>query len=70
MNGIDDRFSSFGLFFMYITLNSLSIYAASVWMVGLYALIPGLVVFALGGALGLVYLKCQVSVRREMRLVL
>ena len=67
MNGVDERFSQFGLFFMYLSLNSVSIYAASIWMCGLYALIPGFIVFTLGGALGLVYLKCQISVRREMR---
>lgn len=38
-------------------------------MVGFYALIPGFTIFMLGGALGLVYLRCQVSVRREMRFV-
>lgn len=66
---VDERVSEFGLFFVFLTLLALTTYGAAVFMVGVYALLPGLVVFVLGGALGLVYLKCQVSVRREMRFV-
>lgn len=67
MNSIDERFSWVSLIFLFLSLNLLSIYAASVWMVGIYALIPGLILFALGGTLGFVFMKCQVSVKRELR---
>ena len=66
---IDERMSEVGLVFVFLSLNSIITYGASISMVGLYALIPGLTAFLLGGALGLIYLKCQVSVRREIRFV-
>lgn len=68
MAGIE-TFSFLGVSFMAIASNFVSIYAVSIWMVGFYALVPGLIVFAFGGVLGFVYLKCQVSIRREMRSV-
>lgn len=42
-------------------------FVVSIWMVGVYALVPGVLVLALGTALSSVYLKCQVSVKREVR---
>lgn len=66
---IDERVSELGLFFVFLTLSCITTYGASILMVGFYALIPGFIIFVLGGALGLVYLRCQVSVKREMRFV-
>ncbi|KAH8113755.1 P-loop containing nucleoside triphosphate hydrolase protein [Phellopilus nigrolimitatus] len=63
---IDDQLARMAVSFMSNTINLICLFFASVFMVGWYALIPGLVVAISGGFLGRVYLKCQICVRREM----
>lgn len=66
MNTIDDQLSLFARMFISITINLICLFFSSVVMAGWYALISGLTVFILGGTLGRIYLKCQISTRREM----
>lgn len=67
ISSVDQRLTFFTLYLLSITLHFISTYAAAVWMVGLYALIPGIAVFAIGGSFALLYMNCQVAVKREMR---
>ncbi|KAH8108752.1 P-loop containing nucleoside triphosphate hydrolase protein [Phellopilus nigrolimitatus] len=66
MDTIDEQLTRMASPFMSITINLICLFFAAVFMVGWYALIPGLVVAILGGLLGRVYLKCQICIRREM----
>lgn len=54
---------------MFVASYCMTTFVVSIWMVGLYALIPGVLVLALGTVLSSIYLKCQVSVKREVRYV-
>jgi uncharacterized membrane protein len=67
MSAIEERFSYNMTHFIWTTLKCISVLAAGVFTVGLWALIPGMVIFVLGLALGLIYLRCQISVTREMK---
>ena len=53
-------------FFLQMTLMLTSYLAASVWTAGFPALLSGALVAGLGGFLGVVYLKAQLCIKREM----
>ncbi|OCB86631.1 P-loop containing nucleoside triphosphate hydrolase protein [Sanghuangporus baumii] len=63
---IDQQLAMFANILLSITLNMVTLFLCSVLMAGQYALISGLVIFALSTSLGHVYLKCQMCTRREM----
>ena len=67
MNSIDGQFQNFLAAVLQLTLRLVSALSAAVFAIGLVALIPGLIIFAVGTVLGLIYLKCQISIRREMK---
>lgn len=52
--------------FIIRTLQLIALLATTVIMTGWPALVSGSIVFVLGGWLGFVYLKAQLSVKREM----
>ena len=67
MHAIDERFTHVMTFFMWNTFEAISALTASIVIIGLWALIPGVVLFSLGLLLGLIYLRCQLSITREMK---
>ena len=66
INSVDNVFTDFAGILIRETLQLISLFASSIVMAGWSALIPGLVVSGLGSFLGHVYLKAQLSIRREM----
>ena len=48
------------------TLDITSMFFSSILFAGVSALLPGAVVIFLGGFLGVVYLRCQLSIRRHL----
>ena len=67
MSAIEERFTYWLTYFMHISLQVVSILGASVLTIGLWALVPGLIIFTLGLVVGLIYLKCQISITRERK---
>ena len=51
---------------MRMTIALLAFFVSAILMAGWYAFIPGILLALLGGFLGIVYLKCQLCIRREM----
>lgn len=51
---------------MRMSINMLALFTSAIVVAGWYAIIPGLLLATVGGFLGLVYLKCQLSIRREV----
>ena len=51
---------------MFISLNLVTYFVSSVVMAGWAALVPGLILIVLGSYLGNIYLKAQLSIKREM----
>lgn len=66
VSSVDGLLSQFFYSFMRMTVAMIISFSMSVAMAGWSAFIPGLVLFILGSFLGLVYLKCQICIRREM----
>lgn len=67
MSSIDETFNRMVNYLLTLTISLICLFSSSVIMAGWYALVPGFVIAVLGAALGRVYLKCQIGVRREMR---
>lgn len=63
---VDGDFQLFAFVLMRMTIILAVLFISAVGMAGLYALVPGLLLAVLGGFLGFVYLKSQLSIRREM----
>ncbi|KAI5122631.1 hypothetical protein M0805_008718 [Coniferiporia weirii] len=63
---IDDQLARQLSPFIRITINLICLFSSAVLMVGWYAFVPGLIMVVLGGLLSRVYLKCQISIRREV----
>lgn len=63
---VDGDFQLFAFVLMRMTIILTVLFISAVSMAGLYALVPGLLLAVLGGFLGFVYLKSQLSIRREM----
>ena len=63
---IDEQFAQFAYVLMRMTISLTELFTSAVLMAGWFAFIPGLLLALLGGFLGYVYLKCQLSIRREM----
>ena len=66
INSIDGSFTNFLCPLMFISLNLVTYFVSSVVMAGWAALIPGFLLIALGSYLGNIYLKAQLSIKREM----
>ena len=67
MNSVDSQFQSFLRAVIMLTLQLITTLSAAVITIGLYAFVPGVIIFAIGTILGLIYLRCQISIRREMK---
>jgi hypothetical protein len=67
MNAIDGQFTGFLGHMIWLTLQLVSVLSAAVYSIGLWALIPGVIIFVVGLVVGLIYLRCQISIRREMK---
>ncbi|EJC98299.1 P-loop containing nucleoside triphosphate hydrolase protein [Fomitiporia mediterranea MF3/22] len=52
--------------FLAVSITLIGLFISSIVMAGWYAFVSGLTITILGGSLGLVYLKCQMCIRREM----
>ena len=66
INAIDGSFVGFLSPFISLSLSLASLFVSSVVMAGWAALIPGLMLIVLGSYLGNIYLKAQLSIKREM----
>ena len=66
MNAIDGSFTGYLSPLISLSLGLVSLFVSSVVMAGWAALIPGLVLIVLGSYLGNIYLKAQLSIKREM----
>lgn len=66
IDALDGTIANIFCRYLIFTLQVLGLLAATVVMTGWPALVSGSIVFVLGGWLGLVYLKAQLSVKREM----
>ncbi|TDL20550.1 P-loop containing nucleoside triphosphate hydrolase protein [Rickenella mellea] len=66
IDAVDNAFSSRAATFVEMTITLLGNFLVSVYMAGWPALVSGAAMAGLGGWLGVVYLKAQLSVRREM----
>ena len=65
MQSVDGSFPEILLNILRLTLGLMVYYATAVYMTGWIALMVGALVFGLGTVLGNIYLKAQLSVRRE-----
>lgn len=63
---IDGAFEILACMLMRMSINLIALFTSAVFVAGWYAFVPGLLLAVLGGFLGLVYLKCQLSIRREV----
>lgn len=70
MGTIDNQLGDYANAFLYLSLNLICLFFSSVIMAGWYAFISGALITVMGIAIGRVYLKCQICIRREMRYVL
>ena len=66
ISSVDQELESFAFMLMRLTIALLAFFVSAVLMAGWYAFIPGILLALLGGFLGIVYLKCQLCIRREM----
>ena len=66
ISSVDQELESFAYMLMRMTIALLAFFVSAVLMAGWYAFIPGILLALLGGFLGIVYLKCQLCIRREM----
>lgn len=65
---IDGQLPQYFVAFTYNLIMCAGISVVALVKVGLYALVPSLLVVVVGGFLGNVYLKAQVNIKREMSL--
>lgn len=63
---IDGALEILACMLMRMSINLIALFTSAVFVAGWYAFVPGMLLAVLGGFLGLVYLKCQLSIRREV----
>lgn len=63
---VDGQYASFLSGFVALSIDLVMLFVITVVAAGWYALIPGLLISGLGGYLGHIYLRAQLSVRREL----
>ncbi|TDL20540.1 P-loop containing nucleoside triphosphate hydrolase protein [Rickenella mellea] len=66
IDALDNSFSGTAINFLEVSISVIGNFFVSIYMAGWPALLSGGIMVALGGWLGMVYLKAQLCIRREM----